>query len=340
MPSNKFIGGYQKINAVYEAGKYSYLGKQDASNANTAAVKAGFASDDQVLEQVLGIPIHYHVIVDFQAFSQAIDTVGGVTVNVPEELDDPTFAWMLHGSSVIAKPGLQTFDGFHALNYARSRETSSDFARAQRQRTILLALKDKVLTAGTLSNPAKITGLVNAFGNNVVTDMTVNEATRLYDIGKQISNSEIVSVGLADPPNHFVTTGNANGLSIVQPTAGLFNYTDIQNYIRNTLKDGYIANEDAKIMILNGTATGGLATTKSTELKSFGYNVINVGDAPTKTYQNTVLVDLTKGVKKYTKRYLEQRLNVTSTTKLPDSTITPGTADFVIILGSNENIRQ
>lgn len=340
MPSNNFIGGYQKINAAYEAGKYSYLGKQDDSNANAAAVKAGFASIDQVVEQVLGIPIHYHVLVNFQAFRQAIDTVGGVTIDVPEQLYDPYVAWENNNNPIIAKAGLQTFNGKQALLYTRSRQTSSDFARTQRQRSVIIGLKDKVLSAGTLSNPQKLNGLFNAFGDNVFTDMTTGEANRMYEIGKQIGNSSIVSVGLADPPNNYVTTGNVNGLSVVIPTAGQFVYTDIQNFVRNTLKDGYIANENSNITILNGTSIGGLATTKSTELKSYGYNVTLVGDAPTRAYQKTVIVDMTKGVDKYTKSYLEKRFKVTATTKLPDATIVPGTADFVIILGTDASTTQ
>jgi hypothetical protein len=157
---------------------------------------------------------------------------------------------------------------------------------------------------------------------------------RLYDIGKGIGGDNVTSVGLADPPNNYVVTDNVNGQSIVRPRAGLTDFSEIQSYIRNALKDGFIANENATIAIYNGTATAGLATKKSVELKSYGYNVNTVADAPTKNYTKTVLVDLTKGVKKYTKHYLEQRLGVTAVTALPDSNIpNPGNSDFVIILG-------
>ena len=88
--------------------------------------------------------------------------------------------------------------------------------------------------------------------------------------------------------------------------------------------------------ILNGSETIGLATKTSNELKSYGYNVTKVGDAPTSTYTKTILVDLTKGVKKYTKNYLEKRLNTTAVTSLPDPNINPGTAEFVIIVGSDQ----
>jgi hypothetical protein len=160
---------------------------------------------------------------------------------------------------------------------------------------------------------------------------------RVYDIVKGVDASKIQSVGLADPPNNFVTTGTVNNQSVVLPRAGQFVYTDIQSYVRNTLRDPYLKSENANIVILNGTQTPGLATIKSTELKSYGYNVTLVADAPTNTYTKTVLIDMTKGVKKYTKNYLEKRLNVKALTTLPDSSIVPGTADFVIILGSNES---
>jgi anionic cell wall polymer biosynthesis LytR-Cps2A-Psr (LCP) family protein len=81
--------------------------------------------------------------VDFAAFKQTVNSIGGVTFNVPETLYDPTIAWENHGNSYIAMKGMQTFNGDKALLYARSRETSSDFARGQRQRQLIVAIKDK-----------------------------------------------------------------------------------------------------------------------------------------------------------------------------------------------------
>jgi LCP family protein required for cell wall assembly len=337
MPNN-YVGNYQKINAAYEAGKYKYLGRQDDSNASQAAITAGFKAVDQTVTNAIGININYNVLVDFQAFQQAVDTVGGVTINVPTELYDPTIAWENHGNSVIAKPGVQTMNGQQALLYARSRETSSDFARTQRQRALLVALKDKALSLGNLSNPIKISSLLSAFGDNVHTDISISDAEAMYALGKKIPSSAIISIGLADPPNHYVTTGDINGISIVEPVAGLYNYTAIQSFVRNQLRDGYIAKENANITVLNGTATPGLANTVATTLKSYGYSVGTVGDAPTQTYQQTIVVDLSKSLDKYTKHYLEQRFKVSATSKLPDSSIQPGTAQFVIIVGQDESI--
>jgi LCP family protein required for cell wall assembly len=322
--------GSQKINATYTYGK-----QQSKAKDEQGKIKDGLSLLDQTLSPILGVPIHYHVLVNFQAFKQAVDAVGGVTFDVPEQLYDPTIAWENNYNSVIAPKGIQTFNGARALLYAKSRETSSDFARGQRQRQLIVALKDKVLSLGTFANPLKVNQLLSSFGNNVYTDFSLNDIMRIKDIGAQIPSSSITSIDLVTPPHDLLTTGAINGLSTVQPKAGLYDYADIQNYVRNALKDSFIANENANITILNGTNTPGLATTKAKELRSYGYNVGTLGDAPTQTYQKTVLVAFRDGAKKYTQHYLETRFNIKAVTSLPDKTIQPGSADFVIILGSD-----
>lgn len=325
--------GYQKINAAYPDGK-------NESRAKTLAGKEqdGLNLLDQTIEPVVGIPIHYHAVVDFSAFKDVVDALGGVTVNVTEQLYDPTIAWENNWNPVIAKPGVQVMHGQQALLFARSRETSSDFARGQRQRQLLVGIKEKALSAGTFSNPIKISNLLNSLGNNVYTDFSLNDMSRLYQIIQKVPSTDVTSLDLVTPPHNFVTTGNMNGLSIVEPKAGLLDYSDITNYIRNTLRDGFLAKENAKISVYNATDTVGLANSKAAVLQSYGYNVVKVDN--TSSVLNpakTTIVDLSKGKDKYTRHYLEERFGVTAVTKLPsDSGVTPpvGT-DFVIILGKD-----
>ncbi|HSH17864.1 MAG TPA: LCP family protein, partial [Candidatus Saccharimonadales bacterium] len=334
MPNN-YVGSYNKINAAYESGKYGYLGKQVKGNADRKAVMAGFQAIDGAVERIAGIPIHYNMLVDFKAFSQAVDTVGGVTVNAPEELRDPTMAWENNWKSVLAVKGQNQFNGKQALNYVRSRATSSDFARGERQRLVMIALKDKTANMGTLTNPVKLSGLMSAFGNNVQSDISISDMTRMAQIMKKVPSNNIQSVGLADAGNSFVTTGNINGMSVVMPKAGLEDYSKIQAYIRSKLKDGYIARENANVTILNGSGTAGLANEKAEELKSYGYNVGVVDNAPTEDYTQSKIIDLSSGSKKYTLNYLKKRLGVTTVDKQVPAGIVAGTANIVIILGSD-----
>jgi LCP family protein required for cell wall assembly len=332
----KPTGGYSytKINSIYANAKYAVQNGKKIPNQQQAADQAGEDAIEKTIEDTFGIPIHYHVIVDFEAFRKAIDTVGGVDINVKTALVDPTVAWENNWKATIAPVGQNHMNGKTALLYARSRHGSArgDFDRSERQREIMIALKEKVFTLGTFSNPVKISQLLDAFGDHVQTNFGSSEVKRLYAIAKDIPSAKVTSVGLADPPNDYITTGMVNGQSVVIPKAGIGNYDAIKSYVRNTLKDSYLRDENASIVILNGTNKPGLATTRATELKSFGYNVTTVGDAPTKTYTQTLLIDRRSGAKKYTQHYLENRLGVKATTALPAG-VDAGTADFVIVLG-------
>lgn len=335
-------GANTKINQVYYNAKqrvfnsYSYS-LRESSEAKNRAEQSGIDAMKTVVSETMGIPIHYYAMIDFAGFKKAIDTVGGVDINVTKEMAVQEHMWLAGTGSynLNVGAGQQHFDGVRALAFARSRKTSArgDFARADRQRAVIVALKEKVLSIGTLANPVKVNQLLGDFSGQLVTDLSVNEMLRLYDLAKEISSDKIVSAGL----DEFVGGDMINGLSVQVPKAGLFDYTEIQNYVHNIMRDAFLKKEDARIMILNGTDTAGLATQKSKELKSLGYNVTAVGDAPASTYTQTILVDLRSGINKYTRNYLEKRLGVSAVSKLPDASIDTGDADFVIILGSSQN---
>jgi len=330
--------GSSKINAVYANAKNRSLSKEP--NDKQKAENAGISAAQQIISQTLGIPIHYYGMVDFEGFKQAVDVVGGVDINVPAELAVKEYLWdSTAGKNYLLNvpAGQQHFDSTKALYFARSRHTSlrGDFSRSERQRLFIQSLAEKVLSAGTYTNPVKVSQLMSAFGNHFATDLSINNALRVAEIGKGIDLSKLESIGLADPPNNFVRTDNMNGQSIVRPTVGIGDYSEIQNYIRNTLKDPYLAKENARIAVLNGTSTSGLATKKAEQLKSYGYNVTVVGDAPTKDYARTTFIDVTGGKKPFTLNYLEKRLEVDATSGLPTD-IQAQDIDFVIILGQNE----
>jgi LCP family protein required for cell wall assembly len=326
--------GYQKINAAYVYGK-----EQSRSKSNVGQEQDGLASLDKTLQPILdGVNINYHVLLDFSAFKQMVDAVGGITVNVPDTLYDPTVAWENHNSSIVARKGVQQFNGQQALLYSRSRETTSDFDRAMRQRLIITALKQKVFSAGTFSNPVRISSLLDSLGQNVYTDFSSTDMRCLYRQMSTIPASSIVSLDMVTPPNNLLTTGDMNGLSVVEPRDGLFEYDAIHSFLHKNLKDGFITKEAAPIAVYNATNTSGLATKEGDLLKSYGYKVASLANSPNATNPaSTTLVDLSRGQDKYTRHYLESRFGVTAVTKVPgDTGITPPAgAKFVIILGED-----
>jgi len=330
--------GSMRINAVYKTARNAFLDKYPRDKPGSE--KAGFDAMEKAVQQTMGIPVHYHAMIDFTGFKKAVDTVGGISLNVKDSVYENMY---IDGHNYVlnVKPGQQNFDGFRALAYARSRHTSprGDFDRSERQRQMLVALKDKILTLNTLTNPVKINQLFSDFGNHMQTNLSVNELLRLRDIGTGITGAKVQSISLVDEPNVLIGSANIAGASLQIPKAGLGNYKDIQNFVRNKLKDGFLQSENATVAVLNGTNTGGLAARTADELKSYGYNISQIADSPIKNQQQTILVDLRRGVKKYTKAYLQKRFGVTVVESLPDARIDPGTADFVIILGQNEQSR-
>ena len=151
-------GGQTKINQVYYDAKNKALNSLPSNQRNSDDAKdksesAGVQAVEKVINDTLGIPVHYYSMIDFAGFKKAIDTVDGVDIDVNEDMAVQENMW-INGRYVLdVKPGKQHFDGMRALAFSRSRKTSSrgDFARSDRQRAVMVGFKDKALNTGTLA---------------------------------------------------------------------------------------------------------------------------------------------------------------------------------------------
>ncbi len=150
---------------------------------------AGLALSKATVSQVTGLPIHYGVVVDFSAFQQIIDLVGGVDIDVKRQLDDYKYplpldqvkdcdgkdeedpCWYEH---LHFDAGMTHMNGETALKFVRSRHAlgneGSDFARSARQQQVISAVKDKFFSTQTFLNPTKIEQLYNLLKAHVYTD--------------------------------------------------------------------------------------------------------------------------------------------------------------------------
>ncbi len=144
--------GYARVNAAYAYG-----------SADLAR---------QTVSQMLGIPIDYYIVVDFEGFIKAIDALGGVDVNVEKELYDPQFPTMDYGYTVAHfMPGTQHMDGATALMYSRVRHPDSDFVRLHRQQAVLTGVLAQLHSAGTLDKLDQLEAVTTAMRDYVRTDM-------------------------------------------------------------------------------------------------------------------------------------------------------------------------
>jgi LCP family protein required for cell wall assembly len=170
------------------------------ADANPQAFPGGgVRALERAVGALLGIRIHYHATVDFFGFMEIIDTVGGIEVTVEQGFSDPTYElWEdQYGWSISA--GRHHLNGRETLAYVRSRKAAgeSDFTRAARQQDVLLALRDKVTSTGTLF--FQLPSLFNALGATVSTDFPVERLPDAAALMDEIDNDRVARAVIRFP---------------------------------------------------------------------------------------------------------------------------------------------
>lgn len=315
--------GYYKINNA------NALGEQQKPPDGT-----GLA--EKTVSQTLDIPIHYYVKANFSGLKQAVDAVGGVDIHNENLLNDPEYPCDKNESrscGFTLKPGDYHMDGAQALKYARCRKGTcgDDFGRALRQQQVLQAIQSKALSLGTLSDPNKLNGLINAASNNIKTDMSLTEMQRAYELSKKVAKENTYNVVFSTKSNGFLKQDPTS--SDLLPAAG--NFDDIQAFVKNIFTLAPIWVEDPKIVIENGTATVGLAGKLQTKLENGNVpvTVLTIQNADAKDYTTSQIIDYSGGKKPNTVKYFEDLLGVKVTEGDPAKK--PGSQDITIILGSD-----
>jgi LCP family protein required for cell wall assembly len=227
--------GYQKINAAYEDGEQENFSAAGYANG-------GMGLLEEVVQQNFGIQSDYYGLLDYTAFQDAVNAVGGVSVDIqspdPRGLYDPNANLNLPNGDV-------TLDGQQALDLARARGDGagsygfpdSDFDRTEHQQQLLVALKTKASSASILSNPLKLSSLADAIGNNFTTNMSLGVMETLYADSRGVGTSNIQSVTLDDYNGQdlFTDYEAPDSEAALTPAAGFDNFSQIQTTIQSIL---------------------------------------------------------------------------------------------------------
>jgi len=330
--------GYQgKINSLYDC--YANGDENDEAGASALKKKVG---------EVLGLDIQYYAHLNYTVVRDAVNAVGGVDVKI--ESDDPrgildrNFDWKCHYDCYYVKYDngeTAHLDGEHALALARARNASGgyglpggNFDREKNQQKIVKALREKAVSAGTLTNVGKVTSLIDALGNNLRTSFETKEIRTLMSLGNDIPSDRIQSISLVQEGEEMVTTGNIGGASIVQPVAGLYEYADIQAYVQKKLNSNEITKESAQIVVLNGSGVVGVGQTQADLLKAKGFTIAAVDNAPEGSYERVEIYQIGEGMKA-TKAKLKELYKVKSIkTSAPPIAVDESTS-FVVIIGQD-----
>lgn len=288
-------GSFQKvkINEVHAIGE-----DQGAKGGGPALMK-------EEIGNILDVPVHYFVRADFSGFEQIVGAVGGIDINVSERLYDPYYPRGRGYEVLDIDPGLQHMDGALALKYARSRETTNDFDRSRRQQEVMIAVRDKATSLQYLTNPAKISQLIEIVGDHVKTDLSLSETQKLAQIVRDIPASAVTSKVLDNSATGLLYDSvSPAGAYILLPRSG--DYSDIREFANQLFTDFSIQQEHAQIELQNASGRSGLAKQESDMLAGYGYSVVAVTNAPGPA-QTTVIYDYTNGTKPFTVDYLSKR---------------------------------
>ena len=181
----------------------AYAPKINSLYAYAAANPSAFggATPIRVLKDTLGafvgVSIDYYAAIDLPGFIRVIDATGGVDINVKTALNDPRYKE--YGFRGIAfKTGCQHMDGQTALAYARIRysEGQNDFTRADRQQQVLMAVRNKLVGAGTIAN---LPSILASLGDTIRTDIPPDLVASLTSAATSVTTKNVYRAVLSPP---------------------------------------------------------------------------------------------------------------------------------------------
>lgn len=198
----------RKINEAY------VLGMED-----TKSWKGGLDYAKKAVSEVTGLDVHYAASIDFKAFKEIIDTMGGITITLSHPFSELN---QFEEGPISLPAGKQNIDGDTALLFVRARFSSSDFDRSKRQQQVMMAVKEKALGLGVLSNPMKIVSILDTLGNHIRTDAELWELQEMAVLAQKMDSSKIKHKVFDTTNGLLFASRDANGAYILLPVGGDF----------------------------------------------------------------------------------------------------------------------
>lgn len=324
---------YTKINSLYAYGLRSDAGPQYII---------------QSVEEITGQTVNYHLIVNYDAFREIIDSIGGIHVTVQRDILDTRFPGPNYSYETFEiKKGFHTLDGNTALKYVRERhdDPEGDFGRAKRQQQVIQAVKNRLFSVQTLFNVLAINKILDSVGKNIRTDMALTDIESFLELSKEIDmqniNNVVIDAWKKDSllKVSHVDLGGVRAFILV-PRVG--NYSEIKQsaetiFDANANKDRTerIASENARITIINRSGNRSLESKIYDLLKnkmSFSQTNIFHEPNPGEKLSQTIIIDHSQMSKLYTLDTLIKKLPATLS---QDTSRVSADDDIMILLGSD-----
>ena len=350
------MSGYKgKINVYFSCVND---GESDAAEQDRLSKTQGCIGD------IVGLDIQYGVHVNYTVMRDVVNAIGGeITVTIdsrdPRGVMDSNFDWKCgdwsqriqncppSGHFIDYPNGEVTIDAEHALYLAQARGDraptygfeQSNFDRERNQQMIAVAIRDKAMSVGTLTNLGAITGLIDALDNNLRTNLQTKEIRTIMDLAQNIKSEDIQSLDFYSDEDPIFTTGALPGAgSSVYPVAGVYDYSELQSFINKQLNAEPFMKEDPHLTVLNGSGELGMAQFVADSLTEKGFTVDMVDNAPEGTYEKIEIYQI-DSEKTATAAKLAKLYGVTIKKSAPPASVT-GETDFLIIIGDASAVRS
>ncbi len=299
----------------------------------------GFAM--KTVRNNLGVSVDYYVRLDFTAFEAIVDAVGGIEIDNPTDIEDPEYPDGSYGyEPFYLTAGVHTLNGHDALRYARTRHDDSDINRAERQQQVVMAVREKVLSVGSLPSllaqaPALYAKLQESIQTNLTMDQIISLALLAQDIPRENIKSGVIDY------RYVTEETTAEGRQVLIPIRDeirklrdeLFAIDAAIAPVASSASLEAVKGEGAGVQVLNGSGIQGLAGTTSDWLASQGLTMVAPGNADRTDYQASVIIDYSGGAYPETLKWLQATFNVASVvsaTDPPDPSV-----DVQVIVGQD-----
>lgn len=198
---------------------------------NHAHAFGGTKATIETVENLLDIPIDYYVKINFDAFVEVIDAIGGVEVDVPYEIYEMDS--QDRKSAIHLMEGRQVLNGEEALAFVRTRKKDNDFERGKRQMEVIDAIIKK---ATSFSSFFKYDDIIEAVGNNMTTNMTFAEMKSFFAYATEGANLYVEKLTLEGedykPASVYYWKINEESLAEISNT--LKGHLELPSYVDST----------------------------------------------------------------------------------------------------------
>lgn len=239
---------------------------------NAAYAFGGIDLTIETLEDFLDININYYADLDFNGFIRIINAMGGVEINVKNDLNYIDRAGDLY---IDISAGEQRLDGADALNYVRYREPSrGDIGRVERQKKFVNAIINQALKPSTI---ARLPSIYQEINDSVNTNIPLIDISSFLFLAKDVDLNNLETAMLPGNPEYI------NGASYWVP-----DLEETEALVHKLIHSKeYIANNQTDLVISNGNGKAGIAGKVANDLKRFGFNINRVLNADNFNYEKT-----------------------------------------------------